>query len=57
MIKALRREPSLLVFLLQEKTGVRPYKGVEPGDITAMSNCWIKWHEAGRLAVPGRSSK
>jgi hypothetical protein len=44
MVKAVWRQPSVLVFLLQKKTGQRPYDGIEPGDLTAMSQSWAKWY-------------
>ena len=44
MVKAVTRQPSVLVFLLQKKTGKRPYEGIEPGDLTAMSKSWADWY-------------
>lgn len=44
MVKAVTRQPSMLVFLLQKKTGQRPYDGIEPGDLVAMSMSWAKWY-------------
>ncbi len=45
LVDELRREPSLLVYMLEDITGERPYAANIQGDIRAMSNHWVLWME------------
>mgnify|MGYP003125001977 CR=1 FL=1 len=45
IISELQQEPSLLVWVLEDAFGERPYSDDQVGDIEAMSNAWIAWAE------------
>lgn len=51
MIDELKIRPGRLVFLLSHMTNQRPYGEIKPGDIRAMSSCWVEWFEAQRNAA------
>lgn len=42
-IDELAREPSLLVMLLAEITGERPFSSAQRGDLRAMTDAWLHW--------------
>lgn len=45
ILNELRTEPSLLVFMLEDITGEKPYATNIQGDIRAMSDHWVLWME------------
>jgi hypothetical protein len=51
MIEELQRAPCRLVYLLEAKTGQRPYQGIDAGDVKAMAQRWIDWYHTRRIAA------
>jgi hypothetical protein len=43
MLEELRREPSLLVFALEDILNFRPYDDIVEGNIGAMTRAWLNW--------------
>jgi hypothetical protein len=45
IVEELRVKPSLLVWVLDDALGTRPYNDRDIGNIEAMTNAWIAWAE------------
>jgi hypothetical protein len=45
VIDELKKGPSLLVWVLEEGTGEKPYAESSSGNIKEMTNAWIAWAE------------
>ena len=47
----IQRDPSILVYALEEIESVRPYPEDDEGDFRAMSEHWISWAERERIRL------
>ena len=52
IIADLRTRPSLLVWVLDDAYGERPYDRASVGNIPAMTDAWITWAERNDISVP-----